>query len=70
MKLIKRHKYLFGLLAILSFGMLLGPIFAFVGDANAAYGTARFTGNVVGFYLLIGGPIKIFQMINRKKRGN
>lgn len=64
---ILRHKFVFGILAILVVGLLCGLIGEAFWGLNAG-GIGELFGHLLFWYLAIGLPIKISNMVKERKR--
>ena len=63
---ILRHKFWMSIPILFLVGMLVSLILAFIFSLNVA-GISMFLGNLMGLYIIIGVPIKIFKMVKSKR---
>ncbi len=63
--IILRHKFWMSIPIFFLVGILFSYIAGFFGYSVA--GVSMFIGNLIGLYIIIGVPIKIFKMVKSKR---
>jgi len=63
--IILRHKFWMSIPILFVIGTLISYIFGLFGYSIA--GVSMFFGNLIGLYIIIGIPIKIFKMVKSKR---